>query len=95
MEAWDRFKQKGYAQKLKTDITPDFMNSGHQDFITLLYGQVACIDGRCFIVYSCAIYEQFMAQEILPGTKRQNMMEVQWLTLTVCVLSTHVLHLIQ
>ncbi|KAF8330461.1 hypothetical protein F5887DRAFT_1081767 [Amanita rubescens] len=37
MEALDQYKQKGYVQKLKTDITPNFMGSGVQDFVTLLY----------------------------------------------------------
>jgi len=44
-EALDQYKQKGYAQKLKTDIAPDFMHSGHQDFVTLLNRQVTHIDG--------------------------------------------------
>ncbi len=45
MEAFDQYNQEGYVQKLKTDITPDFMHSGHHDFVTLLYRQVTHIDG--------------------------------------------------
>ena len=45
----DQYKQKGYAQKLKTDITPEFMHSGHQDFITLLNRKVTHIDGMSFV----------------------------------------------
>jgi len=48
-EALDQFKQKGYLQKLKTDITPDLIHSGHQDFTTLLYRQVTHIDGMYFV----------------------------------------------
>src|SRR6266550_3287303 len=51
-EALDQYKQiEGYAQKLKTDITPDFMHSGHhwQDFVTLLSRQVTHIDGMYFV----------------------------------------------
>ena len=48
-EALDQYKQKGYVQKLKT-ITHDFMHSGHQDFVTLLYWQVTHIDGMYFSV---------------------------------------------
>jgi len=46
-EALDQYKQKGYVQKLKADITLDFTtHAGHQDFITLLYMQVThMIDG--------------------------------------------------
>jgi len=44
-EALDQYKQKGYVQKLKTQITPDLINSCHQDFVTLLYRQVTHIDG--------------------------------------------------
>jgi len=44
-EALDQYKQKGYVQKLKTDITPDFIHSGHQDYVTLLYQYVTHIDG--------------------------------------------------
>ena len=49
MEALDQFKQKGYVQKLKTDITPDFLQSGHLDLATLLYKQVTHIDGRSLV----------------------------------------------
>jgi len=49
-EALDQYKQKGYAQKLKTDITPDFMHSGQQDFVTLLNMQVTLIDGTVYFV---------------------------------------------
>ena len=48
-EALDQYKQNGYVQKLKTNITPDFMLSGHQDFVTLLSRQVAHIDGMCSV----------------------------------------------
>ncbi len=48
-EALDQYKQKGYAQKLKIDISPEFMQSGHQDLVTLLYKQVTHIDGRYFV----------------------------------------------
>jgi len=44
-EALDQYKEKGYIQKLKTDITPDFMHCGHPDLVTLLYRQVTHIDG--------------------------------------------------
>jgi len=44
-EAFDQYKQKGYFQKLKADITPDFVHSGQsQDFVTLLYWQVTHYD---------------------------------------------------
>jgi hypothetical protein len=48
MEALDQYKQKGYVQKLKTEITFDFMQSGHKDLVTLLYKQVIDlqVDGR-------------------------------------------------
>ena len=49
MEALDQYKQRGYAQKLKTDITPDFLHSGHLDLATLLYKQVADIDGKSLV----------------------------------------------
>ena len=49
MEALDQYKQKGYIQKLKTDITSDFMQSTHQDFVTLLYMQVTHMDGMYFV----------------------------------------------
>ena len=41
----DQYKQKGYVQKLKTVITPDFMCSGRRDLATLLYMAVTQIDG--------------------------------------------------
>ena len=44
-EALDQYKQKGYVQKLKTDMTPDFMHSGHHNVVTFLYMQVTHIDG--------------------------------------------------
>jgi hypothetical protein len=48
-EALDQYKQKGYVQKLKTDITPDFIHSGHHDFVALLHRQVPThIDGMYF-----------------------------------------------
>ena len=49
MEALDQYKQKGYIQKLKTDITSDFMQSTHQDFVTLLYMQVTHMGGMYFV----------------------------------------------
>ena len=51
-EALHQYKQTSYVQKLKTDITPAFLPSDHQDLVTLLYEQVTHIDGRYF-VYSC------------------------------------------
>ena len=50
-EALDQYKKKGYIQKLKTNITPDFVQSGHQDLVTLLYQQVIDlqVDGRHFV----------------------------------------------
>ena len=48
-EALDQYKKKGYVQKLKTDITPHFMQSDHEDFVTLLYSEVTHIDGMSFI----------------------------------------------
>ena len=48
-EALDQYKQKGYVQKLKTDITPGSLYPGHQDFITVLYRQVTQIDGMYFV----------------------------------------------
>ena len=45
MEALHQYKQRDYVQKLKTDITPNFIHSGHPDLIPLLYKQVTCIDG--------------------------------------------------
>jgi len=44
-QALYQYKQKGYAQKLKTEITADFLHSGYQDMVTLLYRQVTHIDG--------------------------------------------------
>jgi hypothetical protein len=41
--------EKSYVQKLKTDITPDFVHSDYEDLVTLLYRQVTDIDGRYFI----------------------------------------------
>ena len=50
-EAVDQYKQKCYVQKLKTGITPDLMDSGHLDSVTLLlYEQVTHIDGM-YLVY--------------------------------------------
>ena len=48
-EALDQYKQKGYFQKLKTDITPDIIHSYHQDLVSSLYGQVTHIDGGSFV----------------------------------------------
>ena len=48
-EALNKYKQNGYVQKLKTDITADFMDSGHQDLVTLFYDQVTHLDGRYFV----------------------------------------------
>ena len=48
-EALDQYKEIGCAQQLKTDITPDFMHSGHQDFVTLLNGLLTRIDGMYFV----------------------------------------------
>ena len=48
-EALDQYKQRGYFQKLKNVIYLDIMNSGHQDFITLLYKQVTHVDGMYFL----------------------------------------------
>ena len=49
IEALDQCMQKSYVQKVKTDITPDFVHSDYQDLVTLLYKQVTDIDGRYFI----------------------------------------------
>jgi len=35
-EAINQYKQRGYVQKLKSDITPDIMHLGHQDLLTFL-----------------------------------------------------------
>ena len=48
-KALDQYKQKGYAQKLKTIITTDFIQSGHQDLVTLLYKAVTHIDGNYLV----------------------------------------------
>ena len=48
-EALDQYEQKGYFQKLKANITPGFMHSGHPDLVTLLYKQVTHIDGKYFV----------------------------------------------
>ena len=47
MEAIDQFKQKGYVQKLKANITPHLLQS-HNNLVTLLYRQVTHIDGMHF-----------------------------------------------
>ena len=60
-QALYQYMQKGYIQKLKTDITADLLHCGHQDLVTLLYRQVTHIDGRSFIYSSTSPYEQFMA----------------------------------
>jgi len=60
-EALNQYKQKGYVQKLKTDITPDFMHSDHYDLVALLYRQVTHIDGMYSVSGSCTTYQQFMA----------------------------------
>ena len=57
MEAIDQFKQKGYVQKLKANITPHLLQS-HNNLVTLLYRQVTDIDGMHFI-WLCTTYEQF------------------------------------
>ena len=49
-DALDQYKQKGYVQKLKTDITPDFMCCSDQDLVTLFYEQVTHLDGRYFFL---------------------------------------------
>ena len=49
IEALDQYMEKSYVQKLKKDITPDFVHSDHEDLVTLLYRQVTDIDGRYFI----------------------------------------------
>ena len=48
-EALDQYKQRGYVQKLKAHTTPDFIDSDHQDFVTVLYQQVTHIDGMYFV----------------------------------------------
>jgi hypothetical protein len=53
MEALDQYKQKGYVQKLKTDITPEFMHSAsHHDLVTLLFHMQAthCIGSMYNII---------------------------------------------
>ncbi len=50
-EALEQYKQEGYIQKLRTDITPDFLCSGHQDLVTLLYRQVTQTVG----MYICLV----------------------------------------
>ena len=62
-ESLDQYKEKGYDQKLKINITPDLIHSDHEDLVTLLYRQVThTIDGRqfslCLVYYT---YEQFTA----------------------------------
>ena len=76
MKALDQFKQKGYVQALKTEITTDFIHSGYQDLVEFLYN-VADIEGMCFI-YSSTTYEQFMAQKIFlcHGIRRKKVMQV-------------------
>jgi hypothetical protein len=49
MEALDQFKQRGFVEKLKTNITPNLMYSAYQDFVEFLHNQVTGIDGMCFI----------------------------------------------
>ncbi len=49
-EALDQYKEQGYVQKLKTDITPDFIHSGNQDFVALLYRQVTHITNGVYFV---------------------------------------------
>jgi len=44
-QALYQYKQKGYIQKLKTDITADLLHYGHKDLVTLLYRKVTHIDG--------------------------------------------------
>jgi hypothetical protein len=48
MEALDQYNQKGYIQKLKTDITSDLIQSTHQECVALLYMQVTHMDGMYF-----------------------------------------------
>ena len=62
MKALDQFKQQGFVEKLKTDITPTNLMQfdSHQHFVQFLYKQVTDIDGMSCL-YSHAIYEQFMA----------------------------------
>jgi len=43
-EALNQYRQRDYAQKLKTDITPDFIHSSYHDLVTLLYMQVPHVD---------------------------------------------------
>lgn len=50
-EASDQYKEKGYIQKLKTNITLDFIDSHHQDLVTSLYRLVKHIDGRYFVIF--------------------------------------------
>ena len=45
MDALDQYKQEDYVQKLKTDITLDFMHSGQEDLVTFLYRKVTHFDG--------------------------------------------------
>ncbi len=54
IEALDQYGQQGYVQKLKTDITLDFIHSGNQDLASLLYQQVTYIDGMyilCLVIH--------------------------------------------
>ena len=61
IEALDQYKQKGYVQKLKIDITADFMHSGHNDYVTLLYKKVTEIDGK-YLFKPCSAHEQFVTE---------------------------------
>ncbi len=48
-EALDQYREKGYVQKLKTNITSDSIFSVHQDIVTSLFRQVTDFDSMYMI----------------------------------------------
>ena len=83
MEAFDQYKQKGYAQKLKTDITLDLLHSGHQDFVALLSRQVPThLDG----MYGTLSSHALIMNNLWQGETR-SMASRQWYI--VCIAFTN------
>jgi hypothetical protein len=41
LQAFDQFRKEGYAEKLKTSITPESLPSNKDDLLEFLYNQIA------------------------------------------------------
>ena len=57
--ALDQYKERGYAQKVKTGVTPQLMQFGHQELVEFLHQQVNHIHGM-YIFYLLATDEELI-----------------------------------